>query len=172
MIRQALDEVVHSWTLSEPVLALTERLAAFVDDRRAAGPADSLGKTVTVECLQSALSMNVFRAGTSTLVACPRTRTSCRGSLRRPRRCPRRPLEPHERRVEVDVVGGARGAAGVSRELMLVGGPRAVRDLALDACFHDHCELGRGAVDALAELARRPILRTCKTEVGSTSVRM
>jgi hypothetical protein len=53
--------------------------------------------------------------------------------------------QPHGRRVEVDVVGGARGTAGVAGELVLVGGPSAVGDLTLDACVHDHRELDCGA---------------------------
>jgi hypothetical protein len=68
--------------------------------------------------------------------------------------------------VPPDVVGGAGGAAGVSGERVLVGGPGAVGDLALDARFDDHRELGCGALDALAELARRPVLWSCEDGGG------
>jgi len=60
--------------------------------------------------------------------------------------------ESNQRCVEVGVGACLLSAGSVAGELVLAAGPRAVGDSLFDARLNEDGELGRGALDSIAEL--------------------
>ncbi len=74
--------------------------------------------------------------------------------------------EAHQRRVEVDVRPGLVRARRGAGELVLVAGPCPLGDSVLDARVDGDGELGRGAVDAVAQACGPPVLGSGEHRCG------